>query len=196
MYRVNEIFYSLQGEGRHTGRAAVFVRFSGCNLCCPFCDTDFTAYTPMTVADIMDAIKPWSACGFVVLTGGEPSQQVDEVLVDELHRAGFYVAVETNGTHALPGNVDWVTWSPKDQFCSHVPPLALSKISEVKVVFDGEHNPEHYSRLAVGAYLCLQPCDTGNSERNREITKQCVDYILHHPQWHLSLQTHKVINIQ
>lgn len=196
MYRVNEIFYSLQGEGRHTGRAAVFVRFSGCNLRCPFCDTDFAAYKPMAIADIMNAISPWSECGFVVLTGGEPSLQVDDALVEELHRAGFYVAVETNGTHALPDSVDWVTWSPKDGFNDHVPPLALSRIDEVKVVFDGEHNPEHYSSLAVGAYLCLQPCDTGNPERNREITRQCVDYILRHPHWHLSLQTHKMIHIQ
>ena len=133
MYRVNEIFYSLQGEGRHTGRAAVFVRFSGCNLRCPFCDTDFAAYKPMAIADIMNAISPWSECGFVVLTGGEPSLQVDDALVEELHRAGFYVAVETNGTHALPDSVDWVTWSPKDGFNDHVPPLALSRIDEVKV---------------------------------------------------------------
>ena len=130
MYRVNEIFYSLQGEGRHTGRAAVFVRFSGCNLRCPFCDTDFAAYKPMAIADIMNAISPWSECGFVVLTGGEPSLQVDDALVEELHRAGFYVAVETNGTHALPDSVDWVTWSPKDGFNDHVPPLALSRIDE------------------------------------------------------------------
>ena len=196
MYRVNEIFYSLQGEGRHTGRPAVFIRFSGCNLRCPFCDTDFTAHTQMTVADIMNAIKPWSDCGFVVLTGGEPSLQVDDALVDELHRAGFYVAVETNGTHALPGNIDWVTWSPKEQFNNHVPPLALSKIDEIKVVFDGKHNPECYSSMIEEAYLCLQPCDTGNPEQNQEITKLCVDYILHHPHWHLSLQTHKIIHIQ
>ena len=196
MYRVCEIFYSLQGEGRHTGRPAVFVRFSGCNLRCPFCDTEFTAYKQMTIADIISAITPWSSCGFVVLTGGEPSLQVDDALVDELHRAGLCVAVETNGTHALPGNVDWVTWSPKEQFDSHVPPLALSKIDEVKVVFDGEHNPERYSSLAREAYLCLQPCDTGNAQRNQEITALCVDYILNHPHWHLSLQTHKMIHIQ
>lgn len=196
MYRVNEIFYSLQGEGRHTGRAAVFVRFSGCNLRCPFCDTDFAAYKPMAIADIMNAISPWSECGFVVLTGGEPSLQVDDALVEELHRAGFYVAVETNGTHALPDSVDWVTWSPKDGFNDHVPPLALSRIDEVKVVFDGEHNPEHYKGMAAGAYLCLQPCDTGDPDRNRETTRQCVDYILRHPHWHLSLQTYKMIHIQ
>ena len=196
MYRVNEIFYSLQGEGRHTGRASVFIRFSGCNLKCPFCDTDFEASTLMTTLDIISAIMPWKDSGFVVLTGGEPSLQVDDALVDALHQAGFFVAVETNGTHALPATVDWVTWSPKDLFAKHVPPLALKKIDEIKVVFDGEHNPECYSSISSGAYLSLQPCDTGNEERNRQITSQCVDYILQHPHWHLSLQTHKLINIQ
>lgn len=196
MYRANEIFYSLQGEGRHAGRPAVFVRFSGCNLKCPFCDTDFEAYTPMTVADIMAAIGQWRACGFVVLTGGEPSLQIDDALLVALHDAGFYVAVETNGTHRLPESVDWVTWSPKDQFATHVPPLALQHVDEVKVVFDGEHSPEGYVAMASGAYLCLQPCDTGNEARNREIKSQCVDYILSHPHWHLSLQTHKLLDIR
>ncbi len=195
MYQVNEIFYSLQGEGRHTGRAAVFVRFSGCNLRCPFCDTDFSAHTQMTAADIIGAISQWRACGFVVLTGGEPSLQADDALVEALHQAGFYVAVETNGTKALPTAVDWVTWSPKDLFDCQVPPLALKKIDEIKVVFDGEHDPEHYCSLVPGAYLCLQPCDTGDAGHNQQITSLCVDYILHHPHWHLSLQTHKLIHI-
>lgn len=196
MYRINELFYSLQGEGRHTGRAAVFIRFSGCNLRCPFCDTDFTASTPMTTDGIISAVKPWSDCHFAVLTGGEPSLQIDEPLLQALHQAGFFVAVETNGTHALPAAVDWVTWSPKDHFAAHVPPLALDKIDEVKVVFDGCHDPECYASLAPGAYLSLQPCDTGDEQRNRQLVSQCVDYILQHPHWHLSLQTHKLIHIQ
>ncbi|MCR5271152.1 MAG: 7-carboxy-7-deazaguanine synthase QueE [Prevotella sp.] len=195
MYRVNEIFYSLQGEGRHTGRAAVFVRFSGCNLHCPFCDTDFSSHQQMTADDIVDTISQWQSCGFVVLTGGEPSLQVDEALVEKLHDAGFIVATETNGTHALPANIDWVTWSPKDQFANHVPPLQLKKINEIKVVFDGLHDPEPYASIAKDAYLCLQPCDTGNNQHNQQITAQCVTYIQQHPHWHLSLQTHKLINI-
>lgn len=196
MYRVNEIFYSLQGEGRHTGRAAVFVRFSRCNLSCPFCDTDFDAHTQMTADGIISAVSQWSNCGFVVLTGGEPSLQTDDILIDAFHQAGFYVAAETNGTHPLPASVDWVTWSPKDLFAKHVPQLALNKIDEIKVVFDGEHDPECYRSISGDAYLSLQPCDTGNDERNRQIVSLCVDYILHHPHWHLSLQTHKLINIQ
>jgi organic radical activating enzyme len=194
-YRINEIFYSLQGEGRHTGRAAVFVRFSGCNLKCPFCDTDFKAYREMTVDDIIAAVSEWRACGFVVLTGGEPSLQVDEPLIEALHQEGFYIAIETNGTCPLPSTIDWVTLSPKNCFVDHAPALAAKKIDEVKVVFDGIHDPESWGK-ASGSYLNLQPCDTGNAERNREVTRQCVEYIKKHPQWHLSLQTHKFIHIQ
>ena len=196
MYRINEIFYSLQGEGRHTGRPAVFVRFSGCNLRCPFCDTDFSGYTLMSADEIMTKLHQWAACRFVVITGGEPSLQIDDALVGRLHQAGYYVAIETNGTHALPDAIDWVTWSPKDQLAPNVPPLALTRINEVKVVFDGAHDPAPYLQQAPDAYACLQPCDTGDVALNQQITTQCVDYILQHPQWHLSLQTHKLLNIQ
>lgn len=196
MYRVNEIFYSLQGEGRHTGRPAIFIRFSGCNLKCPFCDTDFSSYTLMNASDIMRTLSQWVACRFVVITGGEPSLQIDHALVDSLHHEGYYVAIETNGTHALPDAIDWITWSPKDQFAPHVPPLALKRIDEIKVVFDGKHDPEPYLQMAPDAYACLQPCDTSDAALNRQITSLCVDYILHHPQWHLSLQTHKYLQIR
>lgn len=194
-YRINEIFYSLQGEGRHTGRAAVFVRFSGCNLRCPFCDTDFKSYRELTAAQIVAAVSQWHDCGFIVLTGGEPSLQVDEALVDALHREGFYIAIETNGTCALPAAIDWVTLSPKSCFVDHAPALAAQKVDEVKVVFDGIHDPSSWA-TSQAHYLNLQPCDTGNAERNREVTRQCVEYIKQHPQWHLSLQTHKFIHIQ
>jgi organic radical activating enzyme len=132
----------------------------------------------------------------VVITGGEPSLQIDDALVERLHQEGYYVAIETNGTHALPASIDWVTWSPKDQFAPNVPPLALARINEVKVVFDGKHNAEQYVSMAADAYLCLQPCDTGDMAHNQQIIQQCVDYILQHPHWHLSLQTHKFLNIR
>jgi len=195
-YRVNEIFYSLQGEGRHTGRAAVFVRFSGCNLRCPFCDTCFTGYQTMTAKDITNAIAPWADCGFVVLTGGEPSLQVDKRLVKRLHEAGFEVAMETNGTHAVAEGVDWVTLSPKTCFVEHPLPIVLDRADEVKVVFDGRHEPRVPEAIATPAYLCLQPCDTGNATTNRQLTAECIDYIKTHPQWHLSLQTHKMVGTQ
>ena len=175
-YRVNDIFYSLQGEGRHTGRAAVFIRFSGCNLRCPFCDTDFDSFRQMTASEIIDAIAPWLHCGFVVLTGGEPSLQVDTELVNKLHDVGLFVAMETNGTHAIAEGVDWVTLSPKTSFVDH-PPVCPDAI--------------------VGSpYLCLQPCDTGDPVVNRQLTARCVAYIKEHPEWHLSLQTHKIIGIE
>ena len=197
-YRINEIFYSLQGEGRNTGRAAVFIRFSGCNLRCPFCDTDFREYTEMTAEDILTAIDPWKDCGFVVLTGGEPSLQADDTLVDALHQAGFYVAMETNGTHSIPKGIDWVTVSPKG------PSLRLERLDELKIIFDGVVSPPSLSGLPHPLeggggrlpLLYLQPCDTGDEERNREITRQCVEYIKQHPEWRLSLQTHKLINIR
>lgn len=194
-YKINEIFYSLQGEGKYTGHAAVFVRFSGCNLRCPFCDTDFKQFTEMTAAEIIRRINEWKACGFVVLTGGEPTLQVDEALVSMLKDAGFYVAMETNGTGHVPENVDWVTLSPKSCFVSQAPALVTMKVNEVKVVFDGIHDPKPYGQLGEGLYLNLQPCDTGDEHKNREVTRQCVEYIKQHPQWHLSLQTHKLISI-
>ena len=207
-YRVNEIFYSLQGEGRNTGRAAVFIRFSGCNLRCSFCDTDFSSYTEMSGDDILEAIRPWKHCGFVVLTGGEPSLQVDDALVDALHREGFYLAMETNGTHAVPEGIDWVTVSPK------VAPADFSKgerpqrIHELKVIWGPSPNPSLYggeempqvlktwADMLTAPLLYLQPCDTGDKERNREIIQQCVEYIKEHPEWRLSLQTHKLIDIR
>ena len=195
MYRVNEIFYTLQGEGAHSGIPAVFVRFSGCNLRCPFCDTDFKEYTEMTTDEILETIRPWKHCGFVVLTGGEPSLQTDDALVEALHHEGFYIAMETNGTHSVPEGIDWVTVSPKAGG-----EVVIDRADELKVVFDGVHLPltTHYSPLTThhSTLLYLQPCDTDNEELNHQIIQQCVEYIKEHPEWRLSLQTHKLIDIR
>lgn len=192
-YQVNEIFYSLQGEGRWAGRPAVFIRFSGCNLRCPFCDTDFSRHTPMTLHQILDAIATWSDCHFVVLTGGEPSLQVDPPLLDALHAAGYYVAIETNGTRPLPPGIDWVTVSPKQSFTDEGR-VVLTQASEVKVIFDGIHQP---TDCGIHAHeYRLQPCDTGDAQRNATIRRQCVDYILRNPRWQLSLQQHKLLDIK
>lgn len=190
--KVNEIFYSLQGEGFYTGTAAVFIRLSGCNLRCPFCDTDHTSGTEMTEDEIAAAAQQYPA-QHVVITGGEPSLFLKETLVDKLHQAGKYVAVETNGTHRLPQNVDWVTLSPKDAFVEGASP-AIRSCSELKVVFDGKPLPD-YSHITT-EHRFLQPCDTGDAEMNEAIVKELVKYIQCHPQWRLSLQTHKIINIQ
>lgn len=102
MYRINDIFYTLQGEGRHTGRAAIFIRMSGCNMRCPFCDTDFQSYREMSAEDIVAAIQPWKLCGFVVLTGGEPTLQVDAPLVQALKAEGFIWRWRPTGRDLLP----------------------------------------------------------------------------------------------
>lgn len=190
--KVNEIFYSLQGEGFHTGTAAVFVRLSGCNLRCPFCDTNHASGTEMTEEEIVDAARRYPA-PLVVVTGGEPSLFLTHSLVEKLHAAGKIVAVETNGTHELPDNVDWITLSPKDAFVPNARPI-LKRCNELKVVFDGNPLPDYNNIEA--AHRFIQPCDTGELERNSAIIGSAVSYIQSHPEWRLSLQTHKILNIQ
>lgn len=189
MKRVNEIFASLQGEGRNTGRAAVFVRFSGCNLHCPFCDTDHGGYREMSDGDILAAVGEYGL-RLVVLTGGEPSLQADEAFVALLHSAGYEVAMETNGTRPVPAGIDWLTVSPKEPFCGAAARLAVGRCDELKCIFDGVSGVSDYGIEA--RYRYLQPCDTGDPLRNREITDACMAYILSHPEWRLSLQTHKL----
>lgn len=192
-YRINEIFYSLQGEGRWSGRPAVFIRFSGCNLRCPFCDTNFKTHSDMTLADIIDAIREWKNCGFVVLTGGEPTLQLDAKLVEALHNEGFYVAIESNGTKPMPVRVDWVTISPKAAYVENAQP-AIESCQELKVVYDGEHEPSKFGITAENLYI--QPCDTGDAIKNKEIIRRCIDWVKEHPEWKLSLQTQKIINVR
>ena len=191
---VNEIFYSLQGEGYHSGTPAVFVRFSGCNLRCPFCDTDHENGVEMTEEEVVGAVKHYPA-RLVVITGGEPALQLTESLVDALHVIDKTVAVETNGTLALPDNVDWITLSPKDTWLKEEAALVLERANELKVVFDGVHEPQAYSNIAV-SHRFLQPCDTGDAERNAEIVQATIEYIKKNPAWRLSMQIHKILNIR
>ena len=193
--RVNEIFYSLQGEGCHAGRAAIFVRLSGCNLACPFCDTDHSAYVDMTEDDIARAVADYPAI-WVVLTGGEPALQLTPSLIDRLHGVGKTVAVETNGTLPLPDNIDWVTVSPKEPFVGTTGRPLLARANEVKVVFGEQPLADDPAAGIVADHYLLQPCDTGDSRRNAVITARCIDYIKQHPQWRLSLQTHKIVGIR
>ena len=198
VFRVNNIFYSLQGEGRNTGRAAVFIRFAGCNLRCSFCDTEFNTYREMSGEDILAAISGYPS-HFVVLTGGEPTLQVDEAFVDLLHQQGYEVAMESNGTRPAPQNLDWLTVSPKEGGKWEKNNDNCRQPDEIKIVFDDEINPEEiiaHSSFLIPPLLYLQPCDTGDAERNRVITQACVDYIKAHPRWRLSLQTHKLIDIE
>lgn len=194
-YRINEIFYSLQGEGHWAGRPAVFIRFSGCNLKCPFCDTDHASYTLMSIDDIKSAIANYPS-DFIVLTGGEPSLYVDDTLIDALHDCGKFIAIETNGTRNISANVDWVTLSPKDGFVENAN-VVIKHADEVKLVFDGSNmnDIQRYS-LFPADYHYIQPCDTGNAESNKKILADSIAYCLEHPNWSLSLQQHKIIGIQ
>lgn len=193
MFRVNDIFYSLQGEGHNTGRAAVFVRFAGCNLHCSFCDTEFDSYREMSADEIMAELRRYAA-RFVVLTGGEPTLQVDETFVDLLHRHGYEVAMESNGMLAAPRNLDWLTVSPKKTLGQ----MAGRQPDELKIVVDEFTDPETFLPTASSSsfLLYLQPCDTGDARRNAAIIERCVDYIMEHPEWRLSLQTHKLVGFK
>jgi 7-carboxy-7-deazaguanine synthase (Cx14CxxC type) len=208
-YAVKEIFYTLQGEGRNAGRAAVFCRFAGCNLwsgreadraraVCQFCDTDFAGTDGVGGGRFADAStlaqaisRAWRGAAragrLVVLTGGEPLLQVDEALIDCLHERSFEVALETNGTIAAPPGLDWICVSPKAGA-----PLVLTGGDELKLVFPQIGiTPGSFEHLEFENFL-LQPMDGPDRERN---TAAAVAYCLEHPQWRLSLQTHKLLGI-
>lgn len=206
-YKVNEIFYTLQGEGAHSGIPAVFIRFSGCNLRCPWCDTEFADYREMTsdqiIAEICELYDlPNERRKMVVMTGGEPGLQVDDALVDALHAAGFFVCIETNGTRPLPVAIDWVTCSPKEGTR-----LALHKVNEVKVVFTGTYDPEVWRSQLEAEHWMLQPLrytgewlmmsgiDEWEDDRNDNLP-ETVRYILSHPFWRLSVQLHKIAGLR
>lgn len=180
--KVNEIFYSLQGEGYHAGTPAVFVRFSGCNLKCSFCDTEHEDGVYMSDEEILAQVMQYPA-RMVILTGGEPSLWVDSNLVEQLHRVGKYISIETNGTHPLPDGIDWITCSPKTKAAQ----LAIRQMNEVKVVYQGQELEEYESLPA--EHFFLQPCSGNN-------IPETVACVMHHPRWRLSVQLHKLINIK
>ena len=180
-YKVNEIFYSLQGEGFFTGTPAVFLRFCGCNRRCPFCDTDFADGKEMTADEIISAVTNFTA-RLIVITGGEHTIQLDCDLVRALKASRFFIQIETNGSNPVPTGVDWVTCSPKDA------PWRVDRIDELKVVYQGQ-DVEALIQLLPSPRLFLQPCSGEN-------IPETISYILAHPHWRLSLQTHKLINIQ
>ena len=208
-YAVKELFYTLQGEGAQTGRAAVFCRFAGCNLwtgreedrataVCTFCDTEFVGTdgtgggkfaTADALADAVLAVWPSAQGGtpYVVCTGGEPLLQLDAALVDALHHRGIAVAVETNGTQVPPPGLDWICVSPKA-----MAPVVLTAGDELKLVYPQPlAMPERFEALAFDHFY-LQPMDGPDRESN---TVAAVRYCLAHPRWRMSLQTHKLLGI-
>lgn len=212
-YAVKELYYTLQGEGAQTGRAAVFCRFAGCNLwtglerdraaaVCTFCDTDFVGTDGpgggkfATPADLAHAATlAWNGGGprtgkpLVVCTGGEPLLQLDVALIDAFHAAGFEVAIETNGTQPAPAGLDWICVSPKAGA-----PLRLVQGDELKLVYpqtEPEAQPERFESLEFRHFF-LQPRD---GDQRVENTQRALAYCLAHPRWRLSLQTHKLLGI-
>lgn len=188
--KINEIFCSIQGEGHFTGKPAVFIRTSGCNLHCPFCDTQHHDGQELGIEAIVEKASRF-APRHAIITGGEPSLQTElESLAEALHQAGFYIQIETNGTRLLPPSIDWVTCSPKK--LSHT---VITNPNEVKVVFEGQ-DMDPYDKMFQAQVWSLQPCDTGDVGRNQVILKECIRYVMQHPKWSLSLQTHKLIGIE
>lgn len=196
--KVNEIFYSLQGEGRFTGVPAIFLRLSGCNMRCWFCDTQHENGTEMSEHEILAHIRQFPV-RHIVITGGEPLLQLSPLLTDMLHEAGYFIQVETNGTLPIPEGVelDWITCSPKGKVKGNAPsPVRLQRVDELKVVYEGgEQDLTPWLSIPAREYR-LQPCDVKDEEQNRKILSEAIRYLLSHPQWHLSLQTHKMLNIQ
>lgn len=191
MYRINEIFYSLQGEGYWTGTPIVFVRFSGCNLKCPFCDTSHEAAKEMEAQELLTSIQTvGGSCRCICLTGGEPSLQADQALLDILHEAGYKVHVETNGTRRLPEGIDWITLSPKSGTLGlrGDGTVVLKRADEIKLVLSAGIDPTIWEDFPAGWHF-LQPCSCQN-------TAEAIDYVLAHPSWRLSIQTHKYTGIR
>ena len=195
MYRINEIFYSLQGEGFHTGTPVVFVRFSGCNLRCSFCDTQHQAGEMMSLQEVVNEVNKYPIAPLLVLTGGEPSLFIDEALVAELkQKTGKKIAIETNGTRLLPINLDWVTFSPKSAFeGGDIEPCVLTYCDELKVVYLGQDLAQYDDIEA--KYRFLQPCFVEDLELRKANMQACVEAVKRHPNWRLSLQIHRVLNI-
>jgi len=209
MYSVKEIYLTLQGEGAQTGRRAVFCRFAGCNLwsgrerdrakaVCKFCDTDFVGTNGpgggqfKTAQDLAsDCSECWGEPAhikrLVVLTGGEPMLQVDQALIDAFHDEGFEIAIETNGTLPVPRSIDWICVSPKAGS-----ELVQRSGDELKLVYPQSGNsPSEFDSLEFANFL-LQPMDSVHRHKN---TQAALVYCLDHPQWRLSLQTHKLMGI-
>ena len=195
-YKINEIFHSLQGEGFHSGTPAVFVRFSGCNLRCEFCDTQHQQGTMMSLQDIMNEVNKYSDAPLLVLTGGEPSLFIDEEFVAALKTAtGKLITIETNGTRELPQNIDWVTLSPKSAFAGgEAEPCVLTRCDELKVVYLGQDLSQY--DMIEADYRFLQPCYSTDATLRQQQMQACVEAVLTHPQWRLSLQIHRYLGIR
>ena len=208
MYTIKEIYYTLQGEGYHTGRPAIFIRFSGCNLwsgkekdrkkaICNWCDTDFLGtnganggkYSAKNIKKKILDLWPLNieSLPYVILTGGEPLLQIDDKLIRNIHEAGFEIGLETNGTLNPPDGIDWICVSPKANT-----DLILVKGNELKVVYPQSGiNPKIYEKMQFEHFF-IQPMDGTNQQKT---TKKSKDFVMKNPVWKLSIQTHKILGI-
>ncbi|MDE6294719.1 MAG: 7-carboxy-7-deazaguanine synthase QueE [Muribaculaceae bacterium] len=200
---INEIFYSLQGEGVHTGIPMVFVRFSGCNLRCPFCDTAHQSGREMSDMEIISRIMLYPQSHWIVLTGGEPSLFIDHDFIDLLHHhTGMKIAVETNGTHPIPGNIDWVTLSPKGGMAPGLEypedKIAICHADEIKVVDIGQELSPYFKFACrqTDTIMCLQPCYVSDPEMYASNLQRTISRVEADPRWRLSLQTHRYMGIR
>lgn len=194
--KINEIFYSLQGEGRWAGTPAIFVRFSGCNLKCDFCDTKHQEGKLYTEDDLVREIALYDA-KHVILTGGEPTLQITRSFVEKLHQQGKFIHIETNGTKALGDDLcclfDWITVSPK------AAPVCIQRIDELKVIYQGKgQDMARYNDMSITFNDCyyLQPCDVKNEAENARIIAETIEYIKQNPIWKISLQTQKILGVR
>lgn len=180
--KINEIFYSIQGEGHNTGMPCVFIRFSGCNTNCHWCDTKYHKYfTILSIKEILERVAQYP-CRNVIFTGGEPTIQPYQVLLNDLKTERYWVGVETNGTKHLGAGFDWITVSPKVN-------VKQERGNELKVIFEGRNVEEFFDRLPDFDHYYLQPLSMSNIQ-------ETVEYVLNHPRWNLSLQCQKLIGLR
>ncbi len=195
MYPINEIFCSLQGEGEKTGTVSVFIRMSGCNLRCAFCDTDHQSHTMMSAPEIVEQVMRYPGAPLIVLTGGEPALHVDTALIQALKLTEKTIAIETNGTLPLPDGIDWVTLSPKTAFQGgEALPCIITSCDELKVVYTGQ-NLNQYDHIKAQQRF-LQPCYVDDPKQRLLGLQATVKAVLDNPKWRLSLQTHKLLGIR
>lgn len=198
MRKINEIFYSLQGEGAHTGVPAVFVRFSGCNLRCPFCDTDHSSAVEMTDNEIINYINLYPA-EWIILTGGEPALHIDSQFVHLLHVAtGKKIAIETNGTISVPDEIDWITLSPKWNMAPGATQIpAIQRADEIKVVESGQDLDPYFTlpQCRSNTLMYLQPMWVSDPDERTANIRRTVQRVKDDPRWRLSTQTHRYLQI-
>lgn len=200
MYRVNEVFHSIQGEGKRAGSPSIFVRFSGCNMACRIesgekspggfdCDTEFASGQDLTLVCLLRAVREAGSCPWVVLTGGEPGLQIDLRLIEALHGSGYLIAVETNGSFSLPSGIDWITVSPK------VAEHAVRQLEATEVKYVRVHGQSIPRPVCKAQYKLISPGAAATGISHRDLS-WCIELVKQNPDWSLSYPLHKVWRVR